>query len=151
MREPTEERLVARRDKLRTEEGQALEGRCNHTVEPVFGIIKAALGFRGFSLRGKENVSGEWTLGCLSYNPKPFHRKMGSAKNGADGRGIAVRGQAPLSNFASSGWLGRIIPTISRWLHRLTAESTAKLVRTRQAPGRAGFFPREQSRILPSL
>jgi len=66
VKEPTDDRLVAMRDKLRTEEGKALYGRRNHTVEPVFGIIKAAMGFRGFSLRGKENVSGEWTLVCLA-------------------------------------------------------------------------------------
>ena len=68
---------MARRDKLRTEEGQALDGRCNHTVEPVFGIIKAAMGFRGFSLRGKEKVSGEWTLVCLAYNLKRLHGMAG--------------------------------------------------------------------------
>ena len=30
-----------------------------HTVEPVFGIIKEVLGFRRFSLRGKENIDNE--------------------------------------------------------------------------------------------
>ncbi len=41
-----------------------------HTVEPVFGIIKEMLGFRRFSLRGKENIDNEWGLVCLSYNLK---------------------------------------------------------------------------------
>ncbi len=41
-----------------------------HTVEPVFGIIKEVLGFRRFSLRGKENIDNEWGLECLSYNLK---------------------------------------------------------------------------------
>ena len=41
-----------------------------HTVEPVFGIIKEVLGFRRFSLRGKENIDNEWGLVCLSYNVK---------------------------------------------------------------------------------
>lgn len=41
-----------------------------HTVEPVFGIIKEVLGFRRFSLRGKENIDNEWGLVCLSYNLK---------------------------------------------------------------------------------
>jgi hypothetical protein len=50
------------REKLRTEEGKALYRKRFQTVEPVFGIIKEAMGFRGFSLRGKEKVSGEWTL-----------------------------------------------------------------------------------------
>ena len=35
------------------------------TVEPVFGVIKAVLGFAGFSLRGLEKVEGEWTLVAL--------------------------------------------------------------------------------------
>jgi hypothetical protein len=74
VKEPADERLVAMRDKLRTEKGKALYGRRNYTVEPVFGIIKAAMGFRGFSLRGKEKVSGEWTLVCLAYNLRRLHR-----------------------------------------------------------------------------
>ena len=37
-------------------------------MEPVFGIIKAAMGFRRFSLRGKQKVQSEWTLVCLAYN-----------------------------------------------------------------------------------
>ena len=41
-----------------------------HTVEPVFGIIKEVLGFRRFSLRGKEIIDNEWGLECLSYNLK---------------------------------------------------------------------------------
>lgn len=46
------------------------------TVEPVFGIIKEALGFRRFSLRGLANVNLEWTLVTLAYNLKRlFHMK----------------------------------------------------------------------------
>ena len=41
-----------------------------HTVEPVFGIIKEVVGFRRFSLRGKENIDNEWGLVCLSYHLK---------------------------------------------------------------------------------
>jgi transposase len=44
------------------------------TVEPVFGIIKEALGFRRFRLRGLEKVSLEWTLVTLAYNLKRLHR-----------------------------------------------------------------------------
>src|ERR1035437_5595627 len=40
------------------------------TVEPVFGIIKSVMGFRQFSLRGLQNVTGEWTLVCLAWNLK---------------------------------------------------------------------------------
>jgi len=38
--------------------------------QPVFGIIKEAMGFRRFSLRGLEKVNTEWTLVSLSYNIK---------------------------------------------------------------------------------
>ena len=61
------------RDKLTTEEGKAIYKKRESTVETVFGIIKSVLGFRGFSLRGLEKVSGEWGLVCLSHNIKRLH------------------------------------------------------------------------------
>jgi hypothetical protein len=36
-------------------------------VEPVFGQIKQARGFRQFLLRGLAKVQGEWALVCLTY------------------------------------------------------------------------------------
>ncbi len=38
------------------------------TVEPVFGQIKEARGFRRFLRRGLENVRGEWVLLCTVHN-----------------------------------------------------------------------------------
>jgi len=38
------------------------------TVEPVFGQIKAARGFRQFLLRGLEKVGDEWRLICMAHN-----------------------------------------------------------------------------------
>ena len=43
------------------------------TVEPIFGIIKEAIGFRRFMLRGLEKVSLEWTLVALAYNLRRLH------------------------------------------------------------------------------
>ncbi len=106
--------FVAMRDKLPTEEGKALYGRRNHPVEPVFDIIKAAMGFRGFRLRGKENLSGKWTLGCLPYNPKRLHGMMESATNGAGDPKSRSTGRNPFRISPGGGWLGRIIHTISR-------------------------------------
>jgi hypothetical protein len=40
------------------------------TPEPVFGIIKAALGFRQFSLRGLDKARGEWSLVTMAWNMK---------------------------------------------------------------------------------
>lgn len=59
--------------KLRTEIGKALYRLRKSTVEPVIGIIKEALGFRQFSLRGMFAAGGEWTLVCLAYNLKRMH------------------------------------------------------------------------------
>lgn len=38
------------------------------TVEPVFGQIKEARGFRRFLLRGLEKVTAEWALLCTAHN-----------------------------------------------------------------------------------
>jgi Transposase DDE domain len=56
--------------RLKTKIGQELYKLRKQTVEPVFGIIKAVMGFRRFSLRGHVKVSLEWTLVCVSYNLK---------------------------------------------------------------------------------
>ena len=37
-------------------------------VEPVFGQIKQARGFRQFLLRGLEAVQAEWALICTAHN-----------------------------------------------------------------------------------
>src|SRR5215467_4515540 len=37
-------------------------------VEPVFGLIKQARGFRQFLLRGQRKVAGEWSLLCTAHN-----------------------------------------------------------------------------------
>jgi hypothetical protein len=60
--------------RLKTSAGKALYKLRQQTVEPVFGIIKEALGFRHFRLRGHAKASLEWTLVCLAYNLKRLHR-----------------------------------------------------------------------------
>jgi hypothetical protein len=60
-----QERLAA---KLRTPAGQALYTRRKVIVEPVFGQIKEARGFRRFVLRGLATIRGEWRLVCLTHN-----------------------------------------------------------------------------------
>ena len=56
--------------RLQTSVGKTLYKLRKQTVEPVFGIIKSVLGFRQFLLRGREKVSLEWMLVCVSYNFK---------------------------------------------------------------------------------
>jgi transposase len=56
--------------RLETRAGKELYGLRRQTVEPVFGIIKEALGFRRFLMRGLGKVNLEWTLVTTSYNLK---------------------------------------------------------------------------------
>jgi transposase len=58
----------AMRHKLQTEAGHAVYKMRKAIVEPVFGQIKEVRGFRGFSLRGKQNVRHEWKLVCAVSN-----------------------------------------------------------------------------------
>jgi transposase len=62
--------LAAMAHRLKTQEGRQLYALRKHTPEPVFGIIKSALGFRQFLLRGLDNVRGEWNLVTMAYNVK---------------------------------------------------------------------------------
>ena len=48
---------IAMKAKLETENAKALYRKRTQTVEPVFGIIKSAMGFVRFRLRGIENVA----------------------------------------------------------------------------------------------
>jgi len=66
-------RLVAMQSKMKTDEARKLYAKRKQTVEPVFGIIKAVLGFRHFHLRGLEKVSTEWSLVALAYNFKRLY------------------------------------------------------------------------------
>jgi transposase len=65
---PTPVEAMAHR--LKTPEGRALYALRKQTPEPVFGIIKATLGFRQFLMRGLEKVRGEWSLVTMAWNLK---------------------------------------------------------------------------------
>ncbi len=67
------------RHRLKSTVGRKLYKLRQQTVEPVFGIIKSAMGFRQFLLRGTNKVSTEWTLVCLAYNLRRLHTlKLGA-------------------------------------------------------------------------
>ena len=70
----TEPWRIAMKAKLETEDGKATYEKRKQTVEPVFGIIKAAMGFRHFRLRGLRNVAAEWILIALAYNCRRINR-----------------------------------------------------------------------------
>ena len=54
--------------KLRTIKGRCTYSKRKQVVEPVFGQIKQARGFRQFSFRGLGKVGAEWGLICLTHN-----------------------------------------------------------------------------------
>ena len=68
---PWAERMAHR---VATKAGRARYKLRQQTVEPIFGIIKAALGFRSFRLRGLAGAATEWTLASLAYNLRRLHR-----------------------------------------------------------------------------
>ena len=55
---------------LKTPAGKKRYALRKQIPEPVFGIIKSALGFRQFLLRGLDQVRGEWSLVTMSWNIK---------------------------------------------------------------------------------
>ncbi|MGH9668559.1 MAG: IS1182 family transposase [Terriglobales bacterium] len=63
--------------KLRTQRGRATYAKRKGMVEPVFGQIKQARGFRQFLLRGLEKMRGEWRLICMTHN---LRKLFGSAR-----------------------------------------------------------------------
>jgi transposase len=54
--------------KVKTAEGQKVYARRKTIVEPVFGQIKGARGFRRFSFRGLLKIGAEWCMLCLTHN-----------------------------------------------------------------------------------
>jgi transposase len=62
--------------KLQTKVGKAVYAARKCVVEPVFGQIKQARGFRQFLLRGKAKVKGEWALVCLTHNILRLHAAL---------------------------------------------------------------------------
>jgi IS5 family transposase len=66
-------RVDRMRRKLQTKAGRAAYAARKCVVEPVFGQIKQAPGFRQFVLRGIHKVKGEWALVCLSHNIRRLH------------------------------------------------------------------------------
>src|SRR5258707_14296 len=72
---PQEASRVERMErKLKTKVGTAIYTRRKCIVEPVFGQIKHARGFRQFLLRGLEKVQDAWALICMTHNLLKFHK-----------------------------------------------------------------------------
>jgi hypothetical protein len=58
----------AMRDKLKRAGWRSRYRWRKQIVEPVFGQIKQARGFRQFLLRGIEKVTAEWAIICTAHN-----------------------------------------------------------------------------------
>ena len=61
--------------KMATEPAKAVYRKRKTIVEPVFGQIKNS-GFRGFSMRGKEKVAGDFSLVCATHNIKKIAKAI---------------------------------------------------------------------------
>jgi hypothetical protein len=59
-----QERMAAQ---VRTAPGREVYKQRKTIVEPVFGPIKEARGFRRFLLRGLKKIGGEWRWVCLTH------------------------------------------------------------------------------------
>lgn len=64
--------------KLKSERGAATYALRKVIVEPVFGQIKQAMGFRRFSLRGLGKVPDEWAIVSLCHNVLKLFRRTRS-------------------------------------------------------------------------
>lgn len=60
--------------KLQTKAGAKVYAARKSIVEPVFGQIKHARGFRQFLMRGIEKVKAEWALVCATHNILKLYR-----------------------------------------------------------------------------
>jgi transposase len=61
--------------KMATEAAKVVYGKRKTIVEPVFGQIKNS-GFRGFSVRSKEKVAGEFSMVCAAHNFKKIAKAI---------------------------------------------------------------------------
>lgn len=61
--------------KMQTPDAQATYKQRKVIVEPVFGQIKNS-GFRGFSVRGKDKVAGEFSIICAAHNFKKIAKAI---------------------------------------------------------------------------
>ncbi len=66
--------IAAMRDKLKRGGWRSPYRLRKQVVEPVFGQIKQAMGFRQFLLRGLAKVKAEWQLVCLAHNLRKLAR-----------------------------------------------------------------------------
>ena len=62
------------REKIDSRVGRHIYSQRLGVVEPVFGHINTMMGFKRFSLRGKQKVNGQWQLITMVHNLLKIHR-----------------------------------------------------------------------------
>jgi transposase len=75
-------------EKMEQESSKEIYKKRKKIVEPVFGQIKNS-GFRGFSLRGHEKASGEFSIACAVHNFKKIVKAIICGKVCLDSEGLA--------------------------------------------------------------
>jgi len=75
-------------EKMEQQSSKEIYKKRKKIVEPVFGQIKNS-GFRGFSLRGYEKGSGEFSLACAVHNFKKIVKAISGGKVYLEVRGLA--------------------------------------------------------------
>jgi hypothetical protein len=86
--------------KRQTEIGHAIYRLRKMTVQPAIGLIKEALGFRQFSLRGLGAAAGAWCIDCQQKLAILGRRERST---------IPLRQAASPSGYAGSGSRARIV------------------------------------------
>ena len=71
--------LDGMREKMKTAAARTLYRARQGIVEPVFGQVKQARGFRQFLLRGLRKVGGEWSLVCAAFDARKLFDAGGMA------------------------------------------------------------------------
>ena len=120
--------------KLRTKRGRAEYARRKAIVEPVFGQIKEARGFRRFHLRGTTKVTAEWHLVCAVHNLGKLFRatrpSRPTAWDGAPPTGRGPRSTRDTCGRAGAGLLDRLSLAVRTSWSRLVAGSLFRLAIT---------------------
>jgi len=75
-KEPKTPWLQQMKQKMERDENRVIYCLRQQTVEPVFGVMKEAMGFGHFLLRGKVKVNVEWQLLALAENCRRPHNMM---------------------------------------------------------------------------
>ena len=109
--------------RMATDEGKALYRTRAPGIEGVFGIIKAGLGIRRFTVRGLDKVRTEWAWICTAYNLKKL-----LAREARTPTGRTQPPRAPLSNALSPSAHAPGHPGTAHFALRTAARAVLRLI-----------------------